>query len=271
MDLPPDDFVEVKATVRGVTFPMLVKRRADAKVMLVFGQSALSTRTDISLPVFHRWSWMADFPEATCVALSDPTLALDPGLLGGWFQGEPDHFYAETAAALLRGLAARLGIPPGCIVFYGSSAGGFTSIVMAGEIGASAVVEIPQIVMSDYHVASALRGLLRHCYGGLDLQEAKRRFGARMDITTRLRETKRLPDILYLQNLADKVHVERHMQPFLATIAQLWEEEPELRAKRLAVEFYSARAANGDGHAVAPKAFTVRALRRAMRDALAQG
>jgi hypothetical protein len=209
---------------------------------------------------------MADFPEATCVALSDPTLALDPGLLGGWFQGEPDHFYAETCARLITTLADRLSIPPERIVFYGSSAGGFTSILMASETGGHAVAEIPQVVMSDYHVGSAVRGLLQHCYGGVALREAKRRFGSRMDLTTRLLETRRLPNVLYLQNLADKVHLDRQMQPFLATVTQLWDEDEALRAKRLIVEAYHGRAPNGDGHAVAPKAVSVRAIRYAMRE-----
>jgi hypothetical protein len=245
---------------------MLVKVRPGARTVLIFGQSALSSRDRIGLPIYHRWSWFADFPDTSCIALSDPTLALDPGLLGGWFQGTPDHFYAETAAQLIRDIAARLSVEPDRTFFYGSSAGGFTSIVMAGEIGGHAVVEIPQIVMSDYHIGSAVQGLLLHCYGGISLKEAKNSFGMRMDITTRLLETKKLPSVMYLQNLADHIHLDRHMQPFLSTVAKLWENTPELRAKQLTIETFYGRTPAGDGHVVAPKAVSLRAIHRAMRD-----
>lgn len=262
----PGKLYEIHARIRGAVFPVLIKAQPNSRVVLVFGQSALSNRDKIDLPVFHRWTWMNDFPDTTCIVLSDPTLALDPALLGGWFQGEPDHFYAETAAILVRDIAAKVSVSAERIIFYGSSAGGFTSIVMAGEIGGHAVVEIPQIVMSNYHVDSAVRGLLKHCYGGLTLDEAKRRYGARMDVTTRLSETKRLPNVLYLQNLADTMHLNRHLQPFLATVAQLWEEHPELRGRRFVVETYFGRTANGDGHMVAPKETSLRAIRRAMQE-----
>ncbi len=261
-----NQFMSIRATVKNVTFPMLLKVRPGSRSMIVFGQSALSTRDSYELPIYHRWTWVDEFPDVTCAVLSDPTLALDASLLGGWFQGTPDHYYAETGAELVRKLAEKLAICPDNIVFYGSSAGGFSSIVMAGEIGAQAVAEIPQIVMSNYHVGSAVRGLLQHSYGGISLSEAKRRFGARMDITTRFLENRRLPSIIYLQNLADSVHVERHMVPFLGAVARIWEENPELRSKRVILETYHARTAAGDGHVVAAKGITLRAIRRALQE-----
>ena len=261
-----DRFIELHVECKGVVFPMLLNYRAFSRRMVVFGQSALSSRDQLSLPIFHRWSWAEDFPDASFLALSDPTLELDPQLLGGWFQGTPEHFYAETAAVLVRELGAKLGLQPNQIFFYGSSAGGFTSILMAAEIGAHAIAEIPQINMSDYHVGSAVQGLLRNCYGGLTLEQAKRKFGMRMDLVTRLSETKRLPNIVYLQNLADEMHTERHMKPLLGALPKILEDSVELRDRKIQFEFYRNRTPKGDGHVVGPKELSLQAIRRAMRE-----
>lgn len=261
-----DAFTELFVTEGGACFPILVKWRRHAKRILVFGQSAISNRDGLTLPIYHRWTWSDDFPNATCIWLSDPTLHLSETLLGGWFQGEPEHFYAETAAQIIANIASLCDIPTELIYFYGSSAGGFSSIVMADELNANAIAEIPQINMTKYHVKSVTDELLKHSLKCPTMDIAKEKFEYRMNIIARLTQRKSIPNITILQNVNDNIHMKNHIYPLLESLSAMHDTHTSLAHRRFRMELFANRGPTGDGHVVATKQFTLDAIRQTMRD-----
>ncbi|SPA31139.1 hypothetical protein CBM2637_B110316 [Cupriavidus taiwanensis] len=266
--LPGPGTYQIRVIVRDVPFDLLVRVPAAPKNVLVFGQSAISSRGVLALPIFHRWTWFVDFQDSICIALNDPTLYLDETMLGGWFQGTRDHFYMEDAALIVTKIADQMEISRSKIFFYGSSAGGFSALMMAASIdGASAIAEIPQTDMEKYHVQSAVNALLRNCYEGSTLQEVTTVYPERLSVLRYFEKNQRVPNIMYLQNLADTTHLERHFFPFVAGIEKLLSMQKVRKTEvRMHAEFYVARTEKGDGHVAAPRNIAVRTIRTAIRE-----
>jgi len=246
----------------GVPFEFLLCAREAAQYLLVFGQSALSNRSAVPLPAYHRWTWFDDFPEASCLALNDPTLYNHETMLGGWFQGTQSRFYMDDGVSLVRKIAEQLGIPASRIFFYGSSAGGFSSLMMAGLLeGATAIAEIPQTDMRKYHVKSALQALLTHCYAGMSLDEVSSLYADRLSVLDLYMRLGRIPNIVYLQNSADTIHLRNHMVPFIEGLECFLAKGKS----RVLIEMYSGRTDKGDGHVAAPRGLVGRVIRDAFK------
>lgn len=267
MQLPLQGTHQLRIQSRGVPFEMLYKTALAPDSLIVFGQSALGTRNNMPLPLYHRWTWFDDFPNSACIALNDPSLYLSDELLGGWFQGTSEHFYMEDAAGMIAEIARQLGIPASRVFFYGSSAGGFSSLMMAAELtGATAIAEIPQTDMAKYHVLSAVDALRQYCYKGMELDQIIAEYGDRISVLKRFQRLGNVPNIIYLQNVADTLHLENHVFPFLSGAEELFKDSSQKNERRIMLELYCGRTDKGDGHVAAPKHVAVRAIHTAMKN-----
>ena len=248
---------------RGVNFELYAKLKADSDVLVVFGQSAV-TKGANNTPVFHRWSWADDLPYSVLV-LNDPTLYLDPQILGGWFQGTADHYYMETMAQIVGQFARQLSIPNPRILWFGSSAGGFSSMMMALTLrGSHALVQIPQVDMSRYSIQSSVDDLCTYCYGGLPIEDVMAQYGARMSVIEAFRAARYVPNIWYLQNTQDQNHLLRHYATFVEGIARLMIDLPEVRGADVLLELYDILNPVRGGHTVMNKPDTLAYIHRAV-------
>jgi hypothetical protein len=116
----------------GVNFELFTSLKRDSDQMLVFGQGAID-RTKHELPVFQRWSWAERHP-CSVIVLNDPTLYLGEIPLG-WFQGTAERHYLPQCVAIVRHLVERMDLRPTDVLFYGTSGGGFTSLMMTAMLG----------------------------------------------------------------------------------------------------------------------------------------
>lgn len=109
--------------------------------LFVFGQDALIEGRS-ELPHFYRSKWI-DRIDGSFVTFNDPTLYLQRGLLGGWWQAEGAM---ELAHKFVTKIVEVLQTKSNKVCFYGVSAGGFFALSMGGLNPNSAVVaDIPQV------------------------------------------------------------------------------------------------------------------------------
>jgi hypothetical protein len=210
------------------------------------------------MPLFHRSSWFADFPDANCIALNDPSLYLNDQLLCGWFQGTSSYFYLEYCVEILKKIAYILNVNPENIYFYGSSAGGFSSLMMASHFhNSTAIAEIAQTDLRNYNIKSAINNLLTHCYGGKSFEEVVDLYSYRLSVLEYYKKIQNIPNILCIQNCADSHHLQQHFLPFAEGMEVL------LAGKNVFFrsEFYSARSSTGGGHTVAPREWVVKLIK----------
>ena len=105
--------------------------KKESTKLVVMLQGAID-RTKIQLPIFQRWSWAEDI-EASVLILNDPTL-FGNDLRLGWWQGEEEQYAIPSAGEFIKLVIDKLGYSVKDLLFFGSSAGGFSALMMAGHL-----------------------------------------------------------------------------------------------------------------------------------------
>lgn len=185
----------------GLAVDLNVAIRSHAEGMIVFLPGAQGSKSPRRVPFYHRWSWHEDLPEMHVVALSDPSIALNESILGGWFM-HPELDLVAELAGIVGHIAALLDIAPENIVFHGSSLGGFGAIGMAAHLhGAAAISEIPQIDVERWPVPSSMRRLAELV--GQPLSDFRRAYPERVDVLDRVRFAGVVPPFTLVTNTTD--------------------------------------------------------------------
>lgn len=206
--------------------------------LLVFGQG-YQDRKQVQLPRFQRMDWAFKL-NYNVLIINDPTLYLSDDCGIGWCLGTKDHYVLPRLKAIVETVRDFLGIKNKNLLFYGSSAGGFSSLMLASHFeDSSALVNNPQTNVLE-HKMGGVRNLLDLGFGGVSLAEAHVRYGARMSFIERLRQGSYIPRIYYLQNLLDEHHYQDQLMPLLAALQERAKTRKIIdNSQRLIVELYS--------------------------------
>lgn len=90
-------------------------------------------------PFFDRWSWYKYFNESY-IAYADPMLFYEDKINIAWLIGTKEHWYLQDLSEIIKELCKNQEIKHNNILFYGSSGGGFTSVVLGTLIKNSQVL-----------------------------------------------------------------------------------------------------------------------------------
>lgn len=170
------------------------------------------------LPVFARWNW-GKVLGGHVLAVCDPTLYLDDQLRLGWFVGNRSMDPMQALLRTVERVRRLLGIADTRVVFYGSSGGGFASMVAAAArpVGRAIVVN-PQTDITNYY-PKAVDRLAKVFAAGWTAQRCRDEYSLRWSALEAIAEAGRRQQdlrIVYAQNLEDPVHHARHFLPFCA-------------------------------------------------------
>ena len=202
----------------GVKFEFFAHFKRKSPYLYAWGQGA-ADRAKLDPPVFQRWSWAHECPHSVLI-FSDSTLYLGKINLG-WCMGTAEHYYLPYYVEALRAVLKALGLGSEKLLLYGSSAGGFVSLMLGGHIPeATIVVNNPQIDLTkykEYHIAA----LMEYCFDGMDLAEARAKYADRLVVWELYRKKQIIPKIYYLQNILDYLHFENHFKPFMNALSNI--------------------------------------------------
>lgn len=180
-------------------------------------------RSETLLVVFHgaleHYAVLPIFPGANVtssldvarVSLSDPSLYLSPTLPLAWFAGsqvQPD--LQDVTTRLIEKLLKSTGAKR--LIFFGSSGGGFASLIQAVSFpGSVAVVANAQTDVLRYH-EDHVRNYLSTAW-----DNDRVRFVENVEFSAieAFRKTGNRPKIVYMQNSTDTFHVNGHLRPFI--------------------------------------------------------
>lgn len=132
-----------------VKYEFILKLDKNSDELVVVGSGALGNRPfDRSRPLYHRHSW--NFRRST-IYYNDPTYYVDDVIKGAWCFGTKENYYLKKISLIINILIDKLNIDSGKVLYYGSSAGGFTSLVLATlNKGTMCLADIPQIYVNRY-------------------------------------------------------------------------------------------------------------------------
>lgn len=171
---------------------------------MIINQAAVSRTRE--LPIFQRWKWINDF-NANVLILNDPLLYKSTTLKAGWWVGTAACDLTYEFSKELGELLEKLEIPSKNTFFYGSSAGGFSSLQQSSCLkGSTAIIDIAQTDLFTYKQKNEVELTTTACYGTHDLNEIENKFSYRFRVIDRLKQLDNIPNIYILQNLEDTHH-----------------------------------------------------------------
>ncbi|UOB76830.1 glycosyltransferase [Bacillus sp. ZJS3] len=238
-----------------VTYEFLIRIKPNASNTIVFGSGAGGFQEQpIGPPIFHRHSWMDEF-EDTVIYYNDPTLYLGKLSLG-WGQGELDRFYLQDIANILEIVFTKLKIDSKNVLFYGSSGGGFMSLILAGFVkGSTAFINNPQTNLLKW-IPVPINLVFDLSYPGLSRKEVEEKFGERINVVKFFNHIKYVPNIYFLQNFACEFDVQNHLLPFISELEQL---DKDTEINQIVIDLYFDKKA---GHAAVGKYETIEYIKK---------
>lgn len=217
-----------------VKFEFLIRVKPGSEKAIVFGSGAYDASSELEPPIFQRHKWIKHFNE-TLIYYNDPTLYLG-SINMGWGFGFEERFYLEEIADILKVLLDKANIQRSKTLFYGSSAGGYMSLMLAGFLENSKVlVNNPQTIVWNYYDRH-VNAMFSCAHPTLTRDEIMQRYPERLNSIEFYKKINYIPEVIYLQNVASERDLTHHLNPFILGLEQL---DESLFTKNITIRLYS--------------------------------
>ena len=199
----------------------LVRFSTDNDKLICLGSGAqIRNEKNFDSPVFQRHSWHGEF-DASLIYYSDPIFLQSNNAKCGWCVGTPEEYYLIFIKEIIEKLCFNKNIKNENILFYGSSAGGFTSIQLGTYFkGSKVLVNNPQVDVRNFN-DEYYDTLLNVCFENMDKEVVEEKFSERLDVFSTFKKENYVPKIYYLLELYSDVDFKSNFIPFLNEIKKL--------------------------------------------------
>ena len=194
----------------GVTFDFAVNYIENASSAVVFGTGAITAQ--VPFPVFSRINWAPELSHCA-IYYFDPML-YNTELNLYWCYGTSRRWYLENFAVLIWKLLQKLHISHQNTLFYGSSGGGYLSVLLATMLHGRAIA-----ANSQFHLERVFPNLLAR-FRELVLQPGEELIPERISATALIQREGFCPPIEVWQNDLDIWSVTHQLAPFLQDLAE---------------------------------------------------
>ena len=165
----------------------------------------------------------------------------------GWGYGTNDRWWLKDIAVLLQRILEKLNIRLEDTLFYGSSGGGFTAMLLASMFRSRASVINPQFIVENYHEAH-VQLMKQAC-----LKEGETLIPERTNALALFQQTGYFPPLHVMQNIYSDRDIKTQITPFLEQLSA----NPMDCNGRLRLDFY---ADEGGHNAMPPKELCLRQM-----------
>lgn len=209
----------LKVHKNGIYFYLKIKLKTDNNNLVVFSNGAYNPQKS-NPPIFSRSSWHSDF-NANCIFIDDITIHNTECTLG-WGVGTPDRYFLLEYSQIIQKVKSVLLISDENVVYFGSSAGGFMSMMLATfHKGSLAVPNNPQIYAHKFGRGVAVNKLYNTRFPNMNENEIHKKFGDRFSLTEMIKRMAYTPKVLYLINAYSEEDVEKQYKPFVEDIKNI--------------------------------------------------
>lgn len=235
-EMEKTDFCREQLTIytvqwNGASFAFAVRCPPTARRAVVLGPGDVGWQSD--RPAFHRLSWAEQVPGCAIYYF-------DPTVYGGrsglcWGYGTNRRWYLEHIAVLLKKILDRLSIPLADTLFFGSSGGGYMSILLAAMLHGRAMAINPQLELERDYPARQKRFRAAVLEPGEDL------LPERTHVLRLIEREGFFPPVRLMQNQTAQVMVTDLLVPFLEQLSR-W---GRAGVENLHIHFYSQGGGSG--------------------------
>ena len=206
--------------INNVKYEFILSIKDSSDKLLDFAPSARDasqSNEDKKKPIFHRWSWK--YNQST-IHFNDPTTYLNNELLGGWGLGTEKDWYLPHIADIITEIIKNLNIKRENLIFYGSSLGGFISIMLSIILkDTKSIAEIPQFDVTKWGYHWPV--LKKHCFNGKTEEYIKNKFGYRIDCIEMMKKENYIPDAFIIIDCSHDYDYNNVYLPFFNRLNEL--------------------------------------------------
>lgn len=209
---------DLKIFYNGIDYYLKIFLKNNQNNLVVFSNGAVDRKRK-QPPIFQRSSWK-DNIEASCIFLDDRTLH-NNNLNTGWGFGSSDRHYIRDYSAIIRKITNLLAIDNNNVYYYGSSAGGFMSLILATfHRESTAIVNNPQTDLNKHFNPTSVNNLFKEVLPKRNRKEIVENFKERIYVVENFIIENYVPNILYIQNAMYSHDMKIHYQPFFEALAE---------------------------------------------------
>lgn len=195
----------------GVPYEYLINRRPESDKLIVFNNGAVA-EGNVSVPVFQRHSW-ANMLKTSSIFCMDPTLYLNSFLQIGWGIGKNEDYYLENSSLILKKIIEKMGIKLDNTAIFGTSAGGYLSIIMGIYLkGAKVVADNAQLDVRNWVFKDALDSVVTFSFDNIGSALC---YKERFSIIDAFEKHRYVPKIYMHVNLCSVADNSTQLVPFL--------------------------------------------------------
>ena len=173
--------------------------------------------SNVKVPVFQRHSW-ANILKTSSIFVMDPTLYIGD-LSIGWGIGKNDNYYLENSSLILKTIINKMNIKLEDTIIYGTSAGGFLSIIMGIYLkGARVVADNAQLDVSNWAFIEAVNNVIEFCFDNVG---TSLKYPERFNAVDAFVKNNYVPKIYLHVNICSIVDNEMQLVPFLQKLEKM--------------------------------------------------
>lgn len=200
-----------------VPYEYLINRRSDMDKLIVFHNGAVAGG-NVSVPIFQRHSW-AKILKTSSIFCMDPTLYVNSFLQLGWGVGKNENYYLENSSLILKKIIEKMNIPLENTVIYGTSAGGYLSILTGIYLkGSKVVADNAQLDVRNWIFKEALDSVLTFCFDHIG---TALNYKERFSVIDAFEKHSYVPKIYMHVNLCSMADNSTQLVPFLKQAEQM--------------------------------------------------
>lgn len=180
---------------------------------VIFFSNGAVDRTKKDPPVFMRSTW-ADDINANCIFIDDRTIH-NTILRIGWGVGVKSRHYLQDYSIITKKITLILKIKNDKVYYFGSSAGGFMSMLLAAmHDQTTAIVNNPQTAVLEFN-KTHVSELCETIFPGMQKDEILKDYAYRLNVVDAFEQSDYLPKLFYLQNRKCDRDMETQYNPFI--------------------------------------------------------
>ena len=200
----------------GVKYEYLINYRLNNKKLIVFNNGAVAGG-NVKVPVFQRHSWASNL-KTSSIFVMDPTLYV-ADLAIGWGIGKNDNYYLENSSLILKTIISKMNVDLSDTVIYGTSAGGYLSIIMGIYLkGSRVVADNAQLDVTNWAFVDAVNNVVEFCFDNVSMAL---KYPERFDVSLAFVKNNYVPKIYLHVNVCSSVDNKLQLVPFLQKLENL--------------------------------------------------
>lgn len=209
---------DFKIIYNEIDFYLKIFLKDNQNNLVVFSNGAVD-RKKKQPPIFQRSSWVENI-EASCIFLDDRTLHGN-NLNTGWGFGNSERHYIRDYSNIIKKITQLLSVNHKDVNYYGSSAGGFMSLILATfHKGSTAIVNNPQTDLNKHFNPTSVNNLFSEVLPQASRKEIIKRFPERIYVVENFITENYVPNVLYIQNALYPHDMRIHYKPFFEALKE---------------------------------------------------